>query len=105
VCAAFLVCDSERAAYTRSLDAGRMPHGWTAHRIVWGAGCRDCVRVFFIHSLSLYNSTSWIQDTWSIHTPHLVRVVKNLSNKTLISSLIRPLQNSCLTLRYLTTYN
>jgi RecA/RadA recombinase len=27
VCVAFLVCDSERAAYRRSLDAGRMPHG------------------------------------------------------------------------------
>jgi hypothetical protein len=27
VCVAFLVCDSERAGYRRSLDAGRMPHG------------------------------------------------------------------------------
>jgi hypothetical protein len=53
VCAAFLVCDSERAAYRRSLDAGRMPHGWTAHRIVGAAGCRDCVRVFHPQPLPL----------------------------------------------------
>lgn len=87
VCVAFLVCDSERAAYRRSLDAGRMPHGWTAHQIVGGAGCRVCVpRVFHPQPLPL--QFNLLDSRLMVHphsTPRVrwknVRVVNTYSTK------------------------
>jgi len=87
VCVAFLDCDSQRAAYRRSLDAGRMPHGWTAHQIVGGAGCRVCVpRVFHPQPLPL--QFNLLDSRLMVHphaTPQVrwknVRVVNTYSTK------------------------